>query len=69
MHVAGLGKWSLSFFLSFTPSGIKLDGIRNRMGMKFANKFNGTLVVKSQLFRLVTRGYKGKKASVKTFDC
>eukprot|EP00983_Pelagomonas_calceolata_P079961 1154930-Pelagomonas_calceolata.AAC.1 len=36
-----------------TPSGNKLVGIRNRMGMEFASKFNGTLVVKSQSFKLV----------------
>eukprot|EP00983_Pelagomonas_calceolata_P068801 1150093-Pelagomonas_calceolata.AAC.1 len=35
-----------------TPSGNKLVGIHNRMGMKFASKFIGALV-KSQLFKLV----------------
>eukprot|EP00983_Pelagomonas_calceolata_P018514 580717-Pelagomonas_calceolata.AAC.1 len=36
-----------------TPSGDKL-GVHNRMGMKFASKFNGTLLmVKSQLFKLL----------------
>eukprot|EP00983_Pelagomonas_calceolata_P122955 1160955-Pelagomonas_calceolata.AAC.6 len=42
-------------FLIFngTPSGIKLIGTCNKKGMKFASKFNGTLVVKSQLFKLV----------------
>eukprot|EP00983_Pelagomonas_calceolata_P083741 1156224-Pelagomonas_calceolata.AAC.2 len=34
-----------------TPSGNKLVGIRNKMDMKFASKFNGTLVVKSQLLK------------------
>eukprot|EP00983_Pelagomonas_calceolata_P050725 1142098-Pelagomonas_calceolata.AAC.6 len=34
------------------PSGNKLGGIHNRMGMKFASKFIGALVVKSQLFKL-----------------
>eukprot|EP00983_Pelagomonas_calceolata_P078653 1154329-Pelagomonas_calceolata.AAC.1 len=29
-----------------TPSGNKLVGIHNRMGMKFASKFIGALVVK-----------------------
>eukprot|EP00983_Pelagomonas_calceolata_P006297 208488-Pelagomonas_calceolata.AAC.2 len=41
-------------------SSNKLVGIRNKMGMKFASKFNGTLVVKSQLldprFRLLGEG-------------
>eukprot|EP00983_Pelagomonas_calceolata_P039226 1137083-Pelagomonas_calceolata.AAC.1 len=36
-----------------TPSGNKLVGIHNRMGMEYTSKFNGTLVVKSQLFKLV----------------
>eukprot|EP00983_Pelagomonas_calceolata_P057857 1145246-Pelagomonas_calceolata.AAC.5 len=35
-----------------TPSGNKLVGTQNRMGMKFASKFSGALVVKSQLFKL-----------------
>eukprot|EP00983_Pelagomonas_calceolata_P064047 1147953-Pelagomonas_calceolata.AAC.2 len=35
-----------------TPSGNKLVGIHDRMGMKFASKFIGGLVVKSQLFKL-----------------
>eukprot|EP00983_Pelagomonas_calceolata_P080344 1155105-Pelagomonas_calceolata.AAC.6 len=35
------------------PSGYKLVGIHNRMGMKFASKFIGALVVKSQLFKLI----------------
>eukprot|EP00983_Pelagomonas_calceolata_P129341 1161598-Pelagomonas_calceolata.AAC.2 len=38
--------------LDCTTSGNKLVGILNRMGMKFANNFNGTLVVKSQLFEV-----------------
>eukprot|EP00983_Pelagomonas_calceolata_P002253 76696-Pelagomonas_calceolata.AAC.2 len=33
-------------------SGHKLC-IHDRMGMKFTSKFNGTLLVKSQLFKLV----------------
>eukprot|EP00983_Pelagomonas_calceolata_P023840 750498-Pelagomonas_calceolata.AAC.1 len=36
-----------------TPCGNKLVGIRNKMGTKFASKFNSTLVVKSQLFKVV----------------
>eukprot|EP00983_Pelagomonas_calceolata_P055346 1144113-Pelagomonas_calceolata.AAC.11 len=36
-----------------TPSGNKLVGIHNRMGMKLASKFNGTLMVKSKLFELI----------------
>eukprot|EP00983_Pelagomonas_calceolata_P122321 1160896-Pelagomonas_calceolata.AAC.3 len=36
-----------------TPSGNKLVGINNRMGMKFASKFNGMLVVQSQSFKLI----------------
>eukprot|EP00983_Pelagomonas_calceolata_P110585 1159688-Pelagomonas_calceolata.AAC.1 len=36
-----------------TPSGNKLIGIHDRMDMEFASKFNGTMVVKSQLFKLV----------------
>eukprot|EP00983_Pelagomonas_calceolata_P072729 1151839-Pelagomonas_calceolata.AAC.1 len=39
--------------LNSTPCGNKIVGIRNRMGMKFASKSNGTLVVKSQLFKMV----------------
>eukprot|EP00983_Pelagomonas_calceolata_P087567 1156980-Pelagomonas_calceolata.AAC.13 len=35
-----------------TPSGNKLVGIHDRMGMKFASKFIGAVVVKSQLFKL-----------------
>eukprot|EP00983_Pelagomonas_calceolata_P024184 760706-Pelagomonas_calceolata.AAC.1 len=34
-------------------SGGKLVGLHNRMGMELASKFNGTLVAKSQLFKLV----------------
>eukprot|EP00983_Pelagomonas_calceolata_P122074 1160871-Pelagomonas_calceolata.AAC.4 len=36
-----------------TPSGNKLVGIHDRMGMKFASEFIGALVIKSQLFKLV----------------
>eukprot|EP00983_Pelagomonas_calceolata_P012933 412984-Pelagomonas_calceolata.AAC.1 len=36
-----------------TPSGSKLVGIYDRMGMKFVSKFIGALVVKSQLFKPV----------------
>eukprot|EP00983_Pelagomonas_calceolata_P030131 944059-Pelagomonas_calceolata.AAC.1 len=36
-----------------TPSGNKLVGIQNRMGMKFASKFIGALMVKLHLFKLV----------------
>eukprot|EP00983_Pelagomonas_calceolata_P084377 1156351-Pelagomonas_calceolata.AAC.13 len=36
-----------------TPCGNKLVGILNRMGMKLASKFDGTLVVRSQKFELV----------------
>eukprot|EP00983_Pelagomonas_calceolata_P053662 1143386-Pelagomonas_calceolata.AAC.2 len=36
-----------------TPSGNKLVGVHNRMGMQFARKSKGMLVVKSQLFKLV----------------
>eukprot|EP00983_Pelagomonas_calceolata_P073454 1152141-Pelagomonas_calceolata.AAC.1 len=36
-----------------TPSDNKLVGIHNRMGMKFASKFIGALVVKSKLFTLI----------------
>eukprot|EP00983_Pelagomonas_calceolata_P026071 818821-Pelagomonas_calceolata.AAC.1 len=35
-----------------TPSGDKPVGIHDRMGTKFASKFIGALVVKSQLFKL-----------------
>eukprot|EP00983_Pelagomonas_calceolata_P080553 1155203-Pelagomonas_calceolata.AAC.2 len=34
-------------------SGNKLVGILYGMGMKFVSKFNGTAVVKSQLFELI----------------
>eukprot|EP00983_Pelagomonas_calceolata_P079464 1154674-Pelagomonas_calceolata.AAC.4 len=36
-----------------TSCGNKLVGVHNRMGIKFASKFNGTLVAKSLLFKLV----------------
>eukprot|EP00983_Pelagomonas_calceolata_P003987 129702-Pelagomonas_calceolata.AAC.1 len=36
-----------------TPSGNKLVGIHDRMGLEFASKFIGALVVKSQLFKLI----------------
>eukprot|EP00983_Pelagomonas_calceolata_P038838 1136940-Pelagomonas_calceolata.AAC.1 len=36
-----------------TPSGNKLVGIHNRMGMKFASKFIGALVGKFQRLKLV----------------
>eukprot|EP00983_Pelagomonas_calceolata_P078376 1154238-Pelagomonas_calceolata.AAC.2 len=32
-----------------TPSGNKLVGVHDRMGMKFASIFNGALVFQSQL--------------------
>eukprot|EP00983_Pelagomonas_calceolata_P058020 1145328-Pelagomonas_calceolata.AAC.5 len=35
------------------PSGNNLVGIHDRMGMKFARKFIGALLVKSQLFKMV----------------
>eukprot|EP00983_Pelagomonas_calceolata_P047319 1140579-Pelagomonas_calceolata.AAC.3 len=35
------------------PSGNKLVGVHNRMGMKFASKFNGTSMVKSKLLKLI----------------
>eukprot|EP00983_Pelagomonas_calceolata_P038780 1136917-Pelagomonas_calceolata.AAC.5 len=38
-----------------TPSGNKLVDVQNRMGMKLASKFNGTLMVKPNLFEL-TKG-------------
>eukprot|EP00983_Pelagomonas_calceolata_P107985 1159404-Pelagomonas_calceolata.AAC.12 len=38
---------------TLNPSGNKLVGICNRMGTNFVSKFNGTLVVQSQLFKLV----------------
>eukprot|EP00983_Pelagomonas_calceolata_P047517 1140688-Pelagomonas_calceolata.AAC.2 len=42
------------------PSGNKLVGIRSTMGMEYASKFNGILVVKSQmgLHAAVERGGK-----------
>eukprot|EP00983_Pelagomonas_calceolata_P040646 1137708-Pelagomonas_calceolata.AAC.2 len=39
--------------INSTPSGNKLVGILYRTGMKSVSKFNGTSVVKSQLFKLV----------------
>eukprot|EP00983_Pelagomonas_calceolata_P020996 659704-Pelagomonas_calceolata.AAC.1 len=47
------------------PSGNKLVGIHNRMGMKFASSFIGALVVKSQLFKLV-KGVLGVAGSTNT---
>eukprot|EP00983_Pelagomonas_calceolata_P030348 952428-Pelagomonas_calceolata.AAC.1 len=41
------------FDFNSTPSGNKLVGVHNRVGMKFASRFNGTLVVKTQMFELV----------------
>eukprot|EP00983_Pelagomonas_calceolata_P003317 107621-Pelagomonas_calceolata.AAC.3 len=43
---------SITVFNS-ASSGNKLVGILNRMGMKFVSKFNGTLMVQSQLLKLV----------------
>eukprot|EP00983_Pelagomonas_calceolata_P070290 1150728-Pelagomonas_calceolata.AAC.1 len=40
-------------FFNNTPSGYKLVGVHNRMGMKLASKYNGTLMVKSKLFELI----------------
>eukprot|EP00983_Pelagomonas_calceolata_P117926 1160455-Pelagomonas_calceolata.AAC.4 len=39
--------------LSSTPSGTKLVGVLNRMGMKLASKFNGTLMAKFKLFEVI----------------
>eukprot|EP00983_Pelagomonas_calceolata_P045465 1139751-Pelagomonas_calceolata.AAC.5 len=39
--------------LKSTPGGNKFMSILNRMGMQVARKFQGTLLVKSQLFKLV----------------
>eukprot|EP00983_Pelagomonas_calceolata_P010008 324737-Pelagomonas_calceolata.AAC.1 len=39
--------------INSTPSGNELVGVHNRMGMKLASKFNGTLMVKSKLFELI----------------
>eukprot|EP00983_Pelagomonas_calceolata_P044640 1139386-Pelagomonas_calceolata.AAC.3 len=36
-----------------TPSGDKPVGKHNRMGIEFASKLNGALVVKSQMLKLV----------------
>eukprot|EP00983_Pelagomonas_calceolata_P085918 1156651-Pelagomonas_calceolata.AAC.2 len=41
-----MGIWS-------TPSGNKLVGILNRVGMKLTSKLNGTMVIQPQLFELV----------------
>eukprot|EP00983_Pelagomonas_calceolata_P097974 1158302-Pelagomonas_calceolata.AAC.9 len=41
------------FVFNRTPSGNKLFGIHSRMSMKFASKFIGALVVKSQLLKLL----------------
>eukprot|EP00983_Pelagomonas_calceolata_P120342 1160697-Pelagomonas_calceolata.AAC.5 len=38
------------FLFKSKPSGNKHTGVHNRMGMRFASKCIGTLVVKSQLF-------------------
>eukprot|EP00967_Tisochrysis_lutea_P069622 scaffold91552_cov18-Tisochrysis_lutea.AAC.1 len=36
-----------------TPNCNEFVSIRNRIGINFASKLNGTLVVQSQLFKLV----------------
>eukprot|EP00983_Pelagomonas_calceolata_P005945 198007-Pelagomonas_calceolata.AAC.1 len=41
------------FVFNSTPSDNKLVGTHDRMSMKFASKFIGVLVVKSQSFKLV----------------
>eukprot|EP00983_Pelagomonas_calceolata_P069561 1150406-Pelagomonas_calceolata.AAC.2 len=51
-----MGTWRVTEAPSFrtwlsTPTGRKLVGIHSKMGMAFASKFNGTLVVK--MFKLV----------------
>eukprot|EP00983_Pelagomonas_calceolata_P033195 1039490-Pelagomonas_calceolata.AAC.1 len=43
---------SMAIIWLSTLSGDKLVGIHDKMGMKFASKFIGTLVVKSQLLKL-----------------
>eukprot|EP00983_Pelagomonas_calceolata_P020310 641034-Pelagomonas_calceolata.AAC.1 len=39
--------------LNSMPSGNKLVGVHNRVGMKLASKFIGALMVKSKLFELI----------------
>eukprot|EP00983_Pelagomonas_calceolata_P004543 147655-Pelagomonas_calceolata.AAC.3 len=39
--------------INSTPSGDKLVGVHNIMGMKLASKFDGMLMVRSKLFELV----------------
>eukprot|EP00983_Pelagomonas_calceolata_P111745 1159813-Pelagomonas_calceolata.AAC.33 len=51
-RLQGLAVRSTNVF-NCTLSDNKFVCINYRMGMKFANKFIGTLVVKSQLFKLV----------------
>eukprot|EP00983_Pelagomonas_calceolata_P076135 1153289-Pelagomonas_calceolata.AAC.2 len=51
-RLQSLAVGSISVFNS-SPSGNKLVGIHNRLGMKSVSKFNGTLVVKSKLLKLV----------------
>eukprot|EP00983_Pelagomonas_calceolata_P102658 1158832-Pelagomonas_calceolata.AAC.2 len=41
------------FIFNSTPSGNKLVGILNRVGLKLVGKLNGTLLVQTQLFQLV----------------
>eukprot|EP00983_Pelagomonas_calceolata_P091715 1157581-Pelagomonas_calceolata.AAC.1 len=41
------------FVFNSTISGKKLVGRLNRMGMKFVSKLNGTLMVQSQLSKMV----------------
>eukprot|EP00983_Pelagomonas_calceolata_P115587 1160217-Pelagomonas_calceolata.AAC.6 len=61
-------------FINSTFSGNKLVGILYRMGIKSVSKFNGTLVVKSQLFRLVecmfcvTRSTSTQENGMKSYD-
>eukprot|EP00983_Pelagomonas_calceolata_P028237 884144-Pelagomonas_calceolata.AAC.2 len=44
------------FVFNSTSSGNKLVGTCNRVGIKFASKFNGMFLVKSQLFKLSKGG-------------
>eukprot|EP00983_Pelagomonas_calceolata_P066097 1148865-Pelagomonas_calceolata.AAC.3 len=57
-----------------TPSGNKLVGVQNRMDMKFASKFSGTLMAYSKAFKVKSFSFRqlpaqsGRMAKTSYFD-
>eukprot|EP00983_Pelagomonas_calceolata_P006642 218014-Pelagomonas_calceolata.AAC.1 len=52
IRLQNIAERSIVVFIS-TPSGNKLMGILNQMGMEYLSKFMGLLMVQSKLFKLV----------------